>query len=97
MNRPATVKVTIFGIEFSFKTDDPEHIQELAAYLDQEIQKIVDSGRVSSQTKAVILCAFTIADELFRLKQDRQQVEKRLDSLLEISQEIKLEHLQPDQ
>ncbi len=88
MTRMATVKVSILGIEFSFKTDDPGSIKELAAYVDAEIQKVLDGGKVSSQTKAVILAAFTIANELFQLREEKENLSQRLDGLLDMAKQI---------
>lgn len=85
MNR--TVKVTVFGIELSFKTEDPDYMKEIAAYLDSEIQKVAASGKVTSQTKAVILAAFTLTDELFRLRKEKEACSKRLDSMLELTKD----------
>jgi cell division protein ZapA (FtsZ GTPase activity inhibitor) len=85
MSRPATAKVTISGVEFSFKTEDPEYIKEIASYIDAEIQKVVATGKVSSQTKAVILAAFTITDELLRLRKEKETLSRRVDSMLDLA------------
>ncbi|RJP14010.1 MAG: cell division protein ZapA [Candidatus Abyssobacteria bacterium SURF_5] len=85
MNRPAAVTVTVLGTELSFRTEDPEYIKQLAAFVENEIRTVVDSGKISSQTKAVILAAFTMADELFRLRKEKEQVSKRIESMLEMA------------
>ena len=87
MSNPSTIKVTIFGLEFTFKADDPEYIKELAAFVDGEIQKTAASGKVTSQTKAVILATFTIADELLRLRKEKESFSSRIESMLEMTED----------
>jgi cell division protein ZapA (FtsZ GTPase activity inhibitor) len=51
---------------------------------------------VTSQTKAIILAAFNIANELFQIKEEKEDFSKRLDSLLEIADQAQaLEPPQP--
>jgi len=91
MSRQTTVRVMIFGTEFTFRTDDPEYIRELAGFVDEQIQSIASRGRVISPTKAISLAAFNIADELFKLRKERDEVtsrfSERLDSMLDMAQE----------
>lgn len=91
MSRQTTVKVIIYGTEFSFRTDDPDYINELAAFVDEQIQKIASSGKITSPTKAITLAAFNIADELFRLREEKEEASKklseRLDAMLEMAEE----------
>ncbi|MBI4832424.1 MAG: cell division protein ZapA [Candidatus Lindowbacteria bacterium] len=91
MNRPMTVKVSIYGTEFTFKTDDPEYITELAEFVDEQVRKISLPKKVSSPTKAITLAAFNIADELFRLRKElgenSKKLSERVDSMLKMAEE----------
>lgn len=71
-----TVPVQIFGEEYVIRTDqDEEHTRECAAYVDDAIEEAHLRGHVS-ESKAAILAAMEIADELLRLREDRE-VENR--------------------
>ena len=91
MNPQTTVKVVIQGIELSFKTDDPEYIRTLAEFVDKQIEKITASDKVASHPKAVTLAAFSIADELFRLRKEKslmsEEISQRLGAMLEMAEE----------
>jgi cell division protein ZapA len=76
------VRVQIFGEEYSLRTDaDPEHTRAVAAYVDQAIRKVVDSGAVVENHKAAILAALQITDELFRMREADQASADRINSL----------------
>lgn len=75
-----TVPVQIFGEEYVIRTDqDEEHTRKCAAYVDEAIEDAHLRGHVS-ESKAAILAAMEIADELLRLRQDRE-VENRQTAL----------------
>ena len=91
MTEQTTVKVVIRGAEFSFRTDDPEYIKKLAAFVNSEIEKVTTSGKVTEPAKAITLTAFNIADELFRLRKENsdmsEDVSRRIDSILKQADE----------
>lgn len=75
-----TVPVQIFGEEYVIRTDqDEEHTRKCAAYVDEAIEDAHLRGHVS-ESKAAILAAMEIADELLRLRHDRE-VENRQTAL----------------
>ena len=77
-----SVRVTIFGEEYALRTDaDPEHTKAVAAYLDQAIRTVVDSGAVVEPHKAAILAALQITDELFQSRAADEATASRLRSL----------------
>jgi cell division protein ZapA (FtsZ GTPase activity inhibitor) len=84
MNRQMTVKVQIYGTEFTFKTDDPDYINELARFVDEQIRGITLPKKVSSPTKAITLAAFNIADELFRLRKENTEISRKLSERLNV-------------
>jgi cell division protein ZapA len=64
-----SIKVQIFGMDYSLKSDkDPEYIKQVAEFVDEKIQKLSTNTNVKSQTKIAVLVALNIADELFQLK-----------------------------
>ena len=76
------VKVQIYGEEYSLRTDaDPAHTRAVAAYVDQAIRAVVDSGAVVETHKAAILAALQITDELFRARAGDDHTAARIESL----------------
>jgi cell division protein ZapA len=77
-----SVRVQIFGEEYALRTDaDPSHTRAVAAYLDQAIRTVVDSGAVVETHKAAILAALQITDELFRARAADDATAARIQSL----------------
>lgn len=69
MSAKTVVKVTIVGDEYSIRTDEaPEHTRAVADYLDKVIRKVMSSGPVIEPSKAAILAALQITDELFKTR-----------------------------
>jgi cell division protein ZapA (FtsZ GTPase activity inhibitor) len=91
MSPRTTVKVTISGIELSFKTEDPQYIKELARHVEDEVRKVLSTGKVTSATKAVTLAAFNVADELFTLRKEKDELanklSERLDAMLDMAED----------
>lgn len=83
MTRPKhTVKVQIFGEEYSIRTDaDPQHTQSVAAHVDKAIRTVVDSGAVVETHKAAILAALQITDELFKVREGGEATAAKMRSL----------------
>jgi cell division protein ZapA (FtsZ GTPase activity inhibitor) len=90
MSPETTVQVVIHGTALNFKTDDPDYIHEIARFIEEQIHKIESSGKVTSPGKAMALAAFTIADELFRLRKEKEELSEklstRLDAMLELAE-----------
>jgi cell division protein ZapA len=60
------VRVTIMNEEYSIRSDvSPDHTREIAAYLDQAIRRVLESGSVVETNRAAILAALHITGELF--------------------------------
>jgi cell division protein ZapA len=77
-----TVKVQIFGEEYTIRTDaDPQHTQAVAAHVDKAIRAVVDSGAVVETHKAAILAALQITDELFKFRAADEATAARIRSL----------------
>lgn len=92
MTEEITVKVVIHGTEFTFRTDDPDYIKELAEFVDREIREVSSSSKVSSQAKTITLAAFGIADELFKLRKEKdamsEKFSERIDAMLQMTEEV---------
>ena len=74
------VQVQIGGEEYTFRTTaDPEYLHGLASYVSAKMEELQKSNAGVNKERLGVLCALSIADELFRL---REQYE-RLTSLLE--------------
>ena len=78
----SSVKVTIVGQDLTIRSDaSPEHTREVAAYVDRVIRSIMASGTVIESSRAAILAALQITDELFREREGRREMEGSLRGL----------------
>lgn len=83
-----TIPVKIFNQELRIRTDEsPEYVREVARYLDAKIYEVVNSASASSPTKAVILAALNITDELFRERNAMQSLSEKLKQQSELLQQ----------
>jgi cell division protein ZapA len=81
------VRVTIMGDEFTIRSDaSPDHTRRVAEYLDGIIQKVLDAQSRIETSKAAILAALQITDELFREREASRAVD---DSIQALSAEIR--------
>lgn len=75
------VRVTILNEEYAIRSDEsPEHTKAVAAYLDEAIRRVIDSGSVVETNRAAILAALQITGELFDARQG-SDITKRLQGL----------------
>jgi cell division protein ZapA (FtsZ GTPase activity inhibitor) len=66
------VELTLLGQALTVRTDAPEtYLRSLATYLEERVTSLRASG-VQDSTKALMLAALDITDELFRAREDRQ-------------------------
>ena len=66
MSRKNVVSVNIQGAEYTLRTESaPDHVEAVAAYVDQVITETMESGARIESHKAAILAALRIAGELF--------------------------------
>jgi cell division protein ZapA len=76
-----TTEVEICGNTFTVRGEEsPEYVQELAEYVEGEMQRITAKARVVSTTKVAILAALNIADELFKTQ---RKVEEKISGITE--------------
>lgn len=78
----SSVKVTIVGQELTIRSDaSPEHTREVAAYVDKTIRGIMNSGAVVESSRAAVLAALQITDELFRARNAQSALDESMKSL----------------
>jgi cell division protein ZapA len=78
----SSVKVTIVGQELTIRSDaSPEHTREVAEYVDRTIRGIMQSGAVVESSRAAILAALQITDELFRARSAQRALDESMEAL----------------
>jgi cell division protein ZapA len=78
----SSVKVTIAGQEITIRSDaTAEHTREVAAYVDKAIRGIMNSGAVVESSRAAVLAALQITDELFRARGSQRVLDESMQSL----------------
>ena len=75
------VRVTILNEEYAIRSDaTPEHTRTVAAYLEDAIRRVLDSGSVVETHRATILAALQITGELFEAR-DGSDITQRIRGL----------------
>jgi cell division protein ZapA len=75
-----SVEVKILGQSYSIRTDeDEDYIRSIASYVDEKLKEIYSVAPNANQGKAAIMAAFGIADELFKLKMEREDWDKMIE------------------
>lgn len=73
------VVVEIYGGHYPFKTDNPEHIKQLAVMLDKRMKQTSHQIASFDDQKIAVLTALQLADEYQQLKQDYDELVALLD------------------
>ncbi|MEK6527611.1 MAG: cell division protein ZapA [Nitrospirota bacterium] len=80
-----SVEVKILGQSYSIKTEEDEaYIKALAEYVDAKLKEIFSVAPNVNHVKAAIMAAFGIADELFKLRIEQENVDKMIDEKTKI-------------
>ncbi|MDH4028005.1 MAG: cell division protein ZapA [Nitrospirota bacterium] len=75
-----SVEVQILGQSYSIKTDeDDAYIKALARYVDEKLKEIYSAAPNVSQAKASVMAAFGIADELFKLRVQQEDIDRMIE------------------
>jgi cell division protein ZapA len=78
-DKPNLVPVEIFGQTYTVRAGaDPGYVEQLAAYVDEQMREISRSGAVVDSVRIAVLAALNIADEVFRLKAQVQDGQAQL-------------------
>jgi len=68
-DKPSQVQVEIFGQTYSVKAGaDPGYVEQLAAYVDQQMREVSRTGGSVDTVRIAVLAALNLADECFRLR-----------------------------
>ena len=79
------VHVTILDEEYAIRSDaSPEHTREVAAYLENAIRRVLDSGSVVATNRATILAALQITGELFEARNGNDITDRLRDLSAEV-------------
>jgi len=69
------VIVTIFGKEYSLVADvNSEYIKNTARYLDSKMREVSENYPNISEARVAVLAALNIADELFKCREDLEDI-----------------------
>jgi cell division protein ZapA len=80
-----SIEVQILGQSYAIKTDEDEaYIKSLARYVDEKLKEIYSVAPNISQTKATVMAAFGIADELFKLRIEHEDLDRMIDEKTKI-------------
>ncbi len=80
-----SIEVQILGQNYAIKTDEEEaYIKSLARFVDEKLKEIYSVAPNVNQTKASVMAAFGIADELFKLRTDQENMHKMIEEKTEI-------------
>lgn len=72
-----STEVYILGQKYTIKGDEPEeYIRELASFVDKKLKEVYSSAPNITPVKASILAALDIADELFKIKNQQEELTK---------------------
>lgn len=76
------VRVEIGGEEYTVRSElPPEYTREVAAYVDQALARVRETGASVESHKAAILAALAITDELFQARRGDRELAARLSAL----------------
>ncbi len=87
--RTHTVKVTIFGTEYSIKGDaDPTYVNKLARYVDEKMLDLTGGSTSSATVRLAVMAALNIADELFQAKDELEKFESTRSQVDGVDQKV---------
>lgn len=79
-----SVRVIIFGVEFSIKSDvDVETTRQIARFVNSKMSEIHENTASRDHLKVAVLSALNIAGELFELKAKHEEDTRNIDVLQE--------------
>lgn len=85
------ITVTISGTEYTLMSEDsPSYMQKIAALVDEKMNDITASGRVS-RMDAAVLTAANLADELLKQQAAAENLRRQLKGYLDDASKAKAE------
>lgn len=86
------VNVRIAGNEYTIRGNEPaEYIQRVALYVDQKTTEIMQANHTLSTSMASVLTAINVVDEMFKISEEKETLERELELAKKALQEIKQE------
>ncbi len=80
-----SVEIQILGQSYSIRTDEDEkYIKSLARYIDEKLKEIYSVAPNINQSRALVMAAFGITDELFKHRIELQQVDRFIEEKTKI-------------
>lgn len=77
MSGLSDVRVQVFGSEYRIASDtDPEHIREVASYIDQKMREIASALALRNRSTVAVLTAVNLADELFKIEEENRRMNR---------------------
>jgi cell division protein ZapA (FtsZ GTPase activity inhibitor) len=74
-----SVRITLAGQQLAVKTDvKPRYLKELVAYVDRKIDDARAGGKVVTTQRLALLAAVSLADELFRLREEHRRLRREV-------------------
>jgi cell division protein ZapA len=71
MGKETTVQ--IFGQTYTINADlDPAYIQKIAAHVDEKLASVCRDNPMLDRSRAAVLAALAIADELYSLREEKE-------------------------
>ncbi len=84
MNLKKRFNIQVLGQEFSVLSDSgDEHVAEIVRYVNDKAEKIGSAKGNVTILSVTILVALNIAEELFKLKRDKEDIQSQLESRAE--------------
>ena len=81
MSERESVTVEIGGEQFTIRTDaGADYARRCAAHLDEAVGQVYSSGATVEHHRAVILAALSLTDELFRAREETDELRRKLAS-----------------
>lgn len=68
------VVVEIYGSTYPLRTDNPKHLRELAAELDEKMKRMSRNVRSFDSGKIAVLTALQVMEEYHQLKKDYDEL-----------------------
>ena len=86
------VIVRIAGNEYTVcGYESAEYMQKVALYVDQKTSEIMRANHTLSTSMASVLTAINVVDEMFKISQEKETLERELELAKKALQEIKQE------
>ncbi|MDW7652138.1 MAG: cell division protein ZapA [Bacillota bacterium] len=74
------VHVKIYGEEYTMRgTASPEYMKRVAQYVDEKMKLVGQANSRLGINKVAVLTAINLADELFRVRRELQELESLLE------------------